>query len=95
MKKDKAQTEAKPLTAVEMQRGVMSVPVDRRPDDTPIVDRPVLAIVQHWYTKCKRFAVLKSVNEDDHNWQTVDDGSELSHDWDVIAWDFLPELEKT
>ena len=72
----------------------MPLPVDRQPNETPIIDRPVLAIVQHWHTKGKRFAVLKGVNEDDHNWQTVDDGSELSHDWDVIAWDYLPELKK-
>jgi hypothetical protein len=73
---------------------VMPLPIDRDINELPDIGRNVLVIVQHWHTKGKRFAVLKAVDEDDHNWQTVDDGSELSHDWNVIAWDYLPELEK-
>ena len=87
-------TEKEAPLAVNLQRGVMPSPIDRQPNETPIIDRPVLAIVQHWYTKGKRFAVLKGVDAADHDWQTVDDGSELSNDWNVIAWDYLPELKK-
>lgn len=49
----------------------------------------VLAAIQHWYTKNVRYAVLESVHEDDCDWRT--DGCELSHDWNVIAWDLLPD----
>lgn len=81
-------------SAVASNDGVMPVPVNRQPNETPTVGRPVLAIVQHWHTKGKRFAVMKGVDEDDCSWRTVDDDSELSHDWNVIAWDYLPELKK-
>lgn len=87
-------SQTEPVSEVPCSDRVMPLPIDRQPDETSIIGRPVLAIVQHWHTKGKRFAVLKGVNEDDHFWQTVDDGSELSHDWNVIAWDYLPEQKK-
>lgn len=77
-----------------LSAGVMPLPVDRDINELPDIGRNVLAIVQHWHTKGKRFAVLKGVNEDYCNWRTVDDDSELSYDWNVIAWDYLPELKK-
>ena len=67
-------------------------PTIRSVNDGPLTGRNVLAIVEHFHTKGQRYAVLYSVKEDDLNWRTVDDNSELSHDWDVIAWDYLPVL---
>lgn len=64
----------------------------KKPTELPEFGKPVLAIVQHFYTKGKRFAVLKSVKEDDNCWRTVDDNSELANEWNVIEWGYLPEL---
>lgn len=47
----------------------------------------VLAKVQHWFTKNIKDAVLVRVDEDDLDWRFVDDHSELSYDWNVIAWE--------
>ena len=71
----------------------ISDPTPRTPNETPDPEKPVLAVIQHWHTKGKRYAVLVGVNEDDCSYRLDDDGSELSHDWDVIAWDYLPEFD--
>ena len=47
---------------------------------------PVLCKIQHWYTKGEREYLLVRVLEDDCSWRTADDNSELSHDWNVVAW---------
>lgn len=54
----------------------------------------VLAVIQHYITKTKRYAVLISTNEDDQSWRTIDDLSELSYDFNVIKWIQLPMLDK-
>jgi hypothetical protein len=58
----------------------------------PIPGKCVLAIVEHWKTKNRRYAVLYASDEDDCNYRTADDNSELSYDWSVVSWDYLPEL---
>lgn len=77
----------------ELRSETLAMPRARGADDTPEPGTTVLAVLQHWHTKNKRFAVLKSVDEDDCSYRTADDNSELSHDWNVIAWDRLPELK--
>lgn len=86
-------TNGKGYKSPETPEGVVPLNdlLSSRTQDLPVaqpgeVNRPVLAIVQHWNTKGQRYAVLKAVGESDHNWQTVDDGSELSHDWNAISW---------
>ena len=59
----------------------------------PDVGSAVLAIVQHCTTKKRKYVVLRYVDEDDCSWR-VDDiryMAKLAHDWDVIAWGYLPE----
>jgi hypothetical protein len=58
----------------------------------PKVGSIVVAVVRHFHTKGTRTVTLKYVAEDDCNWRTADDGSELSHDWDVVKWADLPEV---
>lgn len=55
----------------------------------PEINRPVKVILQHWYTKGTRTAELIYVAEDDCNWRTIDDLSELSYDWKVISWEYI------
>ena len=66
------------------------MPITRDNRDLPRLNEPLLAVVQHWKTYGKKFAILKRVNDCDY--RTVDDDSELSHDWVVVAWEYLPEL---
>jgi hypothetical protein len=54
--------------------------------NAPSTGASVKAKVQHWHTKNIRTETLKKVNEDDVEWRTADDNSELSYDWDVIEW---------
>lgn len=54
----------------------------------PEIGKTVHAKLQHWYTKSIIYAALIYVVEDDVNWRTADDMSELSHDWDVIGWEY-------
>ena len=60
----------------------------------PDINKTVNATLQHFHTKNKRLAELIAVDEDDVNWRTADDGSELSHDWDVISWEYAGEETK-
>jgi len=59
--------------------------------DKPDINKPVLAIVQFWGTKITRYALLYAVEEGDQDYRTVDDDSELSYAWTVIAWDYLSD----
>ena len=52
----------------------------------------VLAVVQHYKSGNKKYAVLKKVDEDDCDWRTEDDNSELAHEWNVIKSITLPKL---
>lgn len=56
----------------------------------PQHDVPVLAILR-WGSGKLVPAIIKYVSVDDHNWETVDDNSELSHWVDVVKWMYLPE----
>lgn len=53
----------------------------------PEYGQEVRATLQHFYSKGIVYADLIYVYEDDCNWMTADDNSELSHDWDVIEWE--------
>ena len=79
---------------VPLDRPGYALPTERDKNEMPEPGINILAIVRHWYTGGKRFAVLWIVDKPDGCYRTVDDNSELSHDWDVIAWDYLPELRK-
>lgn len=70
----------------------LPMPTSREPNETPIPGTEILAVIQHWQTKRKRFTTLKAVDEGDCSYRTTDDESELSHDWNVIAWDYLPQI---
>jgi hypothetical protein len=61
----------------------LSSPNDKNLPDFAVT---VQCKVQHWHTKGIREVSLVRVPEDDCNWRTADDGSELSHDWSVVAW---------
>jgi hypothetical protein len=54
--------------------------------DMPKINTVVNATIEHWHTKGKRQAELIHVKEDDVSWRTADDNSELSYDWNVVAW---------
>lgn len=69
---------------------LLSGRTQKLPVELPRLNKPVLAILQHWHTKNQRYSVLKHVDESDHVWQL--DDCEISHDWDVISWMYLPEL---
>jgi hypothetical protein len=56
---------------------------------------PVLAIIQHWYTKGCRYVMVKHVTTDDHDWVIADDDSELSRDWDVVCFAYLSDPNLT
>lgn len=54
----------------------------------PAVGPVVRARVRHCTTKSVVTVLLVHVSEDDVSWRTADDLSELSYDWDVIAWQY-------
>lgn len=55
-------------------------------DRLPDYNIPVLVFLVG-STKGRKFpAVLKRVEEDDHDWVTADDDSELSPAFDVVCW---------
>ena len=56
--------------------------------ELPELNKPVIATLQHFYTKGKIKFDLIAVDEDDVTWRTCDDHSELSYDWDVIFWEY-------
>ena len=61
----------------------------------PENNNPVLAVVEHYRTKNKYYAILIKVEEDDCEWRCFDTDTykpELSHNFDVIKWALLPQL---
>lgn len=60
-------------------------------DKLPKTGKIVWCALQHWYTKNYRYAELKKVNEDDCEWRTADDNSEIANEWNVTHWQPLPE----
>lgn len=57
--------------------------------EMPKVGKVVNATVEHWYTKGRQQVELVHVDEDDCDWRTADDNSELSFDWNVVAWEHV------
>jgi len=58
----------------------------------PEINKPVNAVLQHWYTKRTITAELIAVVG--YNWKTTDDNSELSYDWDVIGWEYVTKKRR-
>lgn len=76
-----------------MLNDLLSARTGKLPVPLPNFGKRVIAVVRHFHTKGQRYAILKTVDEDDHSWVSDDDGSELAHEWDVISWKYLPDLE--
>lgn len=57
------------------------------------VEKVYKCIISHWSPKVdiKHEVLLKRVDEDDCDWRFVEDGSELSYDWNVESY---TEVEK-
>ena len=66
---------------------------DKLPVPLPEFEKPVIAIIRHCSSGDQQYAILKAVDGGDHDWETCDDGSELSFAYDVIAWQYLPPLQ--
>lgn len=56
-------------------------------DKLPEIGKVVKCKMQHFHTKSIQEHLLIRVIEDDYDWRTADDNSEISHDWNVISWD--------
>ena len=54
----------------------------------------VLAVLRNCISKNEISAVLYAVDEDDCDWRTADDGSEIAYEWDVISWEYISDIEK-
>lgn len=52
----------------------------------PELNKPVLCQVRHFGSGRVQEAWLIHVDEDDCDWRTSDDHSEISYDWDVLYW---------
>ena len=55
-------------------------------NELPKVGVPVFCQIQHCISKTIIEEELIYVIESDCSWKTADDHSELSYEWDVIAW---------
>lgn len=62
-------------------------------DHLPEINEPVIAFIK-WQSGKPVVAVIKRVKEDDCEWRTVDDNSELSYYLDVTHWMPLPDTSK-
>jgi len=56
--------------------------------EMPEVGKVVNAVLEHWYTKGRVGAELVHVDEDDCDWRTADDNSELDLNWNVVEWEY-------
>jgi hypothetical protein len=52
----------------------------------PPTETIVLCRLAHFKGKLIEEVVMKKVNEDDCDWRTWDDNSELNYDWHVAYW---------
>lgn len=55
-------------------------------DKLPGAGAEVLCQLKHCHTGNMQEHRLIRVEEDDCSWRTADDRSELSYDWNVVAW---------
>jgi hypothetical protein len=46
----------------------------------------VMAVLRNCSTGAHIEAELLKVDEDDVDWRTTDDGSEVDYGWDVVSW---------
>lgn len=85
-------TEKEEAVREAIHRAVCWIPIA---DSLPPIDIPVL-VVMRWFTKVEFiYAVLKyKDDEDDHNWVTADDETEISSSLFVIAWQHIVPLPK-
>ena len=63
-------------------------------DTLPEIGKPVLCHITYDGGGEPTYAVLKRVDEDDCNWRTADDDSELSHWVNVTHWQSFAELKR-
>lgn len=54
----------------------------------PTAGSIVIATIEHWYTKGQQEVELIHVKEDDCDWRTADDNSELDYNWNVVEWKY-------
>lgn len=59
---------------------------NKYPEEKPEKGQIVEAIIEHWNTKGTRSIMLEYTSEDDNDFRTTDNQSELSHDWRVRAF---------
>ena len=59
------------------------------PIKKPELNRPVKAIIKHFNHWQLHVARMIAVDEDDCDWRTVDDNSELSYEWNVVYWEYM------
>jgi hypothetical protein len=63
-------------------------------NENPPLNKPVL-VAMKWFSKPDDivYAVLKYVEEDDHDWVTADDESEISHALYPVAWKRIEPID--
>jgi hypothetical protein len=55
-------------------------------DRMPVAEQTMLCRLKHCFTGNIVEERLVKVAEDDCSWRTADDRSEISYNWDVMAW---------
>ncbi len=55
-------------------------------DKEPPFNTVIKCKLQHWNTKGIQEYDMIRVKEDDHEWVTADDHSELDYNWNVVEW---------
>ena len=58
----------------------------------PEYGKPVIAKIRHYHSYRLKQVDLVRVEEDDCVWRFTEDNCELSHEWEVIYWQYAPEV---
>lgn len=61
-------------------------------DQLPKVNEPVLVILQNNNTNKNIYGILKYAGKQNVIWRTIDKNLELSHNYTVIYWHYLPKI---
>lgn len=62
------------------------------PETMPVPGTKVLARLKFFASETVRHYELIRVNEDDCDWRTVDDGSEIAYEWNATHYMVIPAL---
>lgn len=73
----------------ELEAAKQWVPVSER---LPEAGTKVWARLKFFASETVRHYELVRVDEDDCTWRTVDDNSEIAHEWNVTHWMLIPQL---